>query len=228
MSCVIDTIEQLISELVNNFISGHFKNNGMFSSWDSSILRAWRLISLPSLPVFPRVGSIPICRNSIKWKPSDSPFIKLNFDGSSRGNPGNSGIGISLRNQSREVLAFYAKPIPFGTNNMAESTTLLEGLLLAKYLSFSCLHIEGDSSVVINACIHRKIINWQLECIFQRIWELIYSLESYLLSHVYREGNALVDSLANIGCDGTILDSRSSFRILERFPCIVSIIKSES
>ena len=75
---------------------------------------------------------------------------------------------------------------------------------------FSCLHIEGDSFFVINTCIHRKINNWHLEYIFQKIWGLIDSLDSYLLSHVYREGNALANSLANIGCDGNILDSCSS------------------
>lgn len=109
--------------------------------------------------MFPCVRNIPICRESIKWKPLDSSFVKLNFDGSSRGNPGESGIGVSLRNHPGEVFLFYAMPINLGTNNMAESTTLLEGLILLKRMYFSCLHIEGDSSVVINACIHRKSNN---------------------------------------------------------------------
>lgn len=86
--------------------------------------------------MFLQIRSIPICRNSIKWKPPDSPFVRLNFDGTYRGHPRKSGIGISLRNNSRGLLDFYAQLILVGTNNMVESTTLLEGLILAKYMCF--------------------------------------------------------------------------------------------
>ena len=109
--------------------------------------------------MFPHIKNIPISRDSIKWEPPDSSLVKLNFDGSSRGNPGESSIRVCLRNHLGEVLSFYAVPISPSTNNMAEATTLLEGLIQAKRMYFSCLHIDGDSSIVINACVHKKSNN---------------------------------------------------------------------
>ena len=88
---------------------------------------------------------IQISRDSIKREPLEFSLVKINFDGSSRGNLGESGIGIFLRNHLGEVLTFYAAPISYGTNNMEEAYALLEGLILAKRMSLSCLHIEGDS-----------------------------------------------------------------------------------
>lgn len=63
------------------------------------------------------------------------------------------GIGVFLRNHLGDVFTFYVAPIILGTNNMEKDNTFLEGLKHAKKFFFSYLHIEGDSSVIINACI---------------------------------------------------------------------------
>ena len=75
--------------------------------------------------MFPRIRNIPINRDSIKWEPPDSSLVKLNFDGSSKGNPSESSIGVSMRNHLGEVLAFCAMYISLSTDNMVEATTFL-------------------------------------------------------------------------------------------------------
>ena len=47
-------------------------------------------------------------------------YWKLNFDGASRGNPGNSGLGACIRDSHGTVVVVITSPLPIGTNNMAE------------------------------------------------------------------------------------------------------------
>ncbi len=98
-------------------------------------------------------------RSLVKWLPLISPFLKLNFDGTLRGNLGDSGIGVAIRNHQGVVVSLKVAPIPYGSNNLAKASALLEGLVLAKKLAITSLHVEGDSSVIINACISRQIVN---------------------------------------------------------------------
>ena len=72
-------------------------------------------------------------------------FVKLNFDGASRGNPRQSGLGACIRDYIGKVLAITMDPLPIGTNNMAKAQSLLSGLILAKKGNFHQVHIEGDS-----------------------------------------------------------------------------------
>ena len=83
-------------------------------------------------------------------------YWKLNFDGASRGNLGNSSFGACIRDSNGEVVALITSPLPINTNNIVEAQALLVGLILAKQGNFWLLYIEGDSFVIINACIHRK------------------------------------------------------------------------
>ncbi|GLJ55368.1 hypothetical protein SUGI_1188390 [Cryptomeria japonica] len=111
---------------------------------------------------------------------------------------------------------------------MAEACALLEGLIMAKDLNFKYLHIEGDSAIVINACKARKDDNWHFWYILEQIWTLLDTFEHLIISHVYREGNALVDCLANMGCDKTVIDSSRLGCDLMSFPNLLSIAYRES
>ena len=126
------------------------------------------------------------------WRPPTYGFWKLNFDGASRGNPGPSGFGACIRNPSGQVVAITVAPLPFDTNNIAEAHALLVDLILAKQGWFHRLHIECDSLVIIDACIHRRIISWKLKYVLNQIWRLLDELLVIRISHIYREGNKVV------------------------------------
>lgn len=87
------------------------------------------------------------------WQPSHRDFVKINFDGSSRGNPSDSGVGVCIRDYMGDLKAFKSSILPPGTNNVVEVQALLEGLILAKKLDFLKVHVEVDSSLIINAYI---------------------------------------------------------------------------
>ena len=109
-------------------------------------------------------------RRKVYWRSSAVEYWKLNFDGASRGNPGNSGLGVCIRDSHGTVEALTTSPLPIGTNNMVEVQDLLAGLILAKQNNFQMLHIEGDSLVIIDDCIHRKVYSWKLKYILNQVW----------------------------------------------------------
>jgi hypothetical protein len=47
-----------------------------------------------------------IMRGDVKWKPPQKNWIKLNFDGASKGNPGRAGGGM-FHNAEGHIMAIY-------------------------------------------------------------------------------------------------------------------------
>lgn len=122
-------IEKSVSEIVN---AATFKVSfNFFSSWDSYIIRDWKSILIPS-------GSSPTSKDSkafdralVNWSPPSNGFVKINSDGSSRGNLGKSGIDACIRDYHGEVLAIKTSPLPPGTNNLAEAHGLLSRIIVS-------------------------------------------------------------------------------------------------
>ena len=125
--------------------------------------------------------------------------MEVEFDGASRGNPGPSGFGECIRNSFGQVVAITVSPLPIDTNNIVEAHDLLAGLILAKQGYFHGLQIEGDSSVIIDACIHRHIISWKLKYVLNQIWRLLDECLDICISHIYREGNKVVIFIIKFG-----------------------------
>ncbi|KAK1584045.1 hypothetical protein Q3G72_029398 [Acer saccharum] len=63
---------------------------------------------------------------SFGWKPPPEGFLKFNVDGSSRGNPGPSGIGGILRNSVGDVLCMFSSVIDDGSSVAAELAAILQ------------------------------------------------------------------------------------------------------
>ena len=135
-------------------------------------------------------------RDGVVWISPPYGWVKENFDGSPKGNLGKAGCGMCLRSHLRDVLAFKCLSLPSSTNDMVEAFGLLYGLVLAKNLDLKAIHIEGNSTLIINAYIKRQILNWRIRYIMIKIWNLIDSFEIYHISHIYKEGNATTDLLA--------------------------------
>ena len=104
---------------------------------------------------------------------------------------------------------------------------MLFGLELAKSLSISKLHIEGDSSIIINACIKRHVCNWSIQYILHQVWSLLDSISECCIMHTYREGNLLADCLANLDTDVVYINSLLSPLNLLDLPNLVNIMTKE-
>ena len=127
---------------------------------------------------------------------------RLHTDGGARGNPGPAGIGAVLFNENGEVIGELAKGIGVATNNVAEYTALIEGLLLAQSIGVTELQVCLDSQLVVSQVKGEwKIKNDRLRSLAARAELLLSKFDNATLEHVRREQNAEADKLANQGMD---------------------------
>lgn len=84
-------------------------------------------------------------------------FIKLNFDGALKGNPGNAGFGGIFRDSQKQVRWIYAEWGGEMMNNEAKLWTIHQGLRIAIRNGYTSLEIAGDSQIAIE--ILKKLSN---------------------------------------------------------------------
>lgn len=132
---------------------------------------------------------------------------RLHTDGGARGNPGPAGIGAVLFDENGDVIGELAKGIGVATNNVAEYTALIEGLLLAQSIGVTELQVCLDSQLVVSQVKGEwKIKNDRLRSLAARAELLLSKFENATLEHVRREQNAEADKLANQGMDQAEFD----------------------
>lgn len=73
------------------------------------------------------------------WLPPLDLELKLNFNGSSLGNPRLAGIGGLVTNASGACITAYSRPIGFGDATLAETKALLVGLRLIHSMVISIM-----------------------------------------------------------------------------------------
>ncbi len=88
------------------------------------------------------------------------------------------------------------------TNNVAEYTALVRGLTAAKQMGAKKVVIKADSELVVRQIngIY-KVKSPDLKPLFRKAVELMEAIGEVKVSHVYREGNARADELANMAMD---------------------------
>ena len=70
-------------------------------------------------------------------------------DGASRGNPGPSAIGASIRDTDGLELATVSARLGIGTNNQAEYRAAIEGVRKARQLGATGIDLRMDSELVV-------------------------------------------------------------------------------
>jgi len=124
--------------------------------------------------------------------------LKIFFDGSSHGNPGPSGIGIMVFDESGRVLDKFSKFIGFGTNNEAEYHALIEALRRAVKLGAERVELYSDSELLVRqvkgvySVRDEKLKRLHLKCL-----QLLKNFKEYKIAYVPRELNVEADRLAN-------------------------------
>lgn len=132
------------------------------------------------------------------WMKPDFGWVKLNFDGCCKGNPGSSGGGGIIRDHNGNFLIAYADFYGYSNNNMAEAKSLAQGLNICLEEGYSSVIIESDSQVIIDMINNKMKIPWQMQQIISNIINSSKNLNCSFV-HIYREGNMAADCLANIG-----------------------------
>ncbi|XP_057813813.2 uncharacterized protein LOC131027734 [Cryptomeria japonica] len=198
-------MEAIIIEILNKRAMKGQHGEANMSFWDEKMRGHWNGLKIP-----PYIGPGPKLgkgnRETCVWKPPKNGWFKINFDGASRGNLGQDGIGCSLHNSDETVVARRAKPIGMETNNRAKSMALVEGLEMCMASGVEKLVVEGDLTIVINGMKKGSILNWRLDALLNRALNLSKAFKKIIFNHIFCEGNFKADQLANMGADGIYID----------------------
>ncbi|XP_075097951.1 uncharacterized protein LOC142175265 [Nicotiana tabacum] len=124
-------------------------------------------------------------------------WFKCNSHGASKGNPGPSSYGYYIRDSAGDLIYAQSTDIGQTTNIVVEAKGILYGLMYCVDKPLHPLIMESDSLVM------KKIIKKEWECPWtiradvKKIKE-IKGNYNVLFQHVFREGNAVADLLANL------------------------------
>lgn len=129
--------------------------------------------------------------------------INAYIDGASRGNPGESGVGILLKDERGNVLYSVGGYIGRATNNIAEYVALIECLKRAEAFSCSKLLVHSDSELMVRQVQGTyRVKNEGLRKYYQRVYRMLQKIPfEFEIQHVARENNHDADMLANVGID---------------------------
>jgi ribonuclease HI len=124
-------------------------------------------------------------------------------DGASRGNPGESGIGIILKDERGNVLGSHFGYIGQATNNIAEYTALAACLKIVQGMECRHLIVHSDSELMVRQLNGQyKVKDGGLRKHFQDIQKILTASPfQFAIKHVPREENHEADQLANHGID---------------------------
>lgn len=123
-------------------------------------------------------------------------------DGSSRGNPGPSGIGYHIVGENGQVLRQGGEFIGFASSRIAEYYALKEGCEQAIELGLKTVRFVSDNLMMVNQMngIY-KVKNRDLLPIYDDIQRMLENFEACAFMHVAREQNQEADAQANLAID---------------------------
>lgn len=128
----------------------------------------------------------------------EDPKLILYVDGASRGNPGQAGAGVSIRDPGGEKVIEVSRYLGHRTNNEAEYEALLLGLREAKRIGAKTIRIYTDSELIerqIKGTYRVKEI--RLRRLYQKVLKLLGGFTRVEIEAIPREENKEADLLAN-------------------------------
>lgn len=130
-------------------------------------------------------------------------------DGAARGNPGDGGIGVVIKDEAGNVLYSHGAYIGVTTNNVAEYRALLHCLNQVTAMKCDNLVVSCDSELVVRQVTGKyRVRDKKLALLFLEVKKILQSAPwHFTIRHVAREMNGEADLLANAG-----IDSRSPVR----------------
>ncbi|KAI0511688.1 hypothetical protein KFK09_012320 [Dendrobium nobile] len=134
----------------------------------------------------------------IYWKRPVIDYFKLNTDGSY--NSVTAGCGGIIRDHNGKIVVAFAGPSSGTYAITAEIDSLNFGVKLCQSLGFTNIWIEVDALLLIHYISGNSSYN---PTNFYKIREIKLALSgmNYSISHILREGNAVADALAKLGCN---------------------------
>ena len=129
-------------------------------------------------------------------------LIVVNTDGGSRGNPGESGIGVAIFDKDSNLINEACDYLGIATNNIAEYKALILGIKLSMEYNAKEILFKSDSELMVKQIKGEyRVKNPQLKLLFTEVQTLLKKLPNWKIMHVRREENSEADLLANKGID---------------------------
>lgn len=138
---------------------------------------------------------------SLPMSSDKNNLIEIYIDGAARGNPGESGIGVLIReteDKNREIKKYLGTK----TNNQAEYTALITALESAQDLTDKPVRIFTDSLLVANQVNGIwKVKHPEIIPLNKKAKTLFKNYKDISIQHIPREQNFEADRLANLAID---------------------------
>ena len=132
-----------------------------------------------------------------EWQGRKEYFV-LCVDGASKGNPGHSGIGFLIYNETGDIIAKEARYIGETTNNVAEYTAVIYALKKAIDLDAESVEIRSDSELIIKQLNNEyQVRSNRLKPLYYKVRNLLSKLTTFSVVKIPRERNKLADKLAS-------------------------------
>lgn len=153
--------------------------------------------------------------------------LVLYVDGASRGNPGHSGAGVLVADESGRVLEETSRYLGEGTNNEAEYRALILALSRAAELGATEVEVHTDSELMARQISGQyRVKHANLKPLFEEVGILLARFRARAVHHVSRGLNSRADGLANRAIDGYLKGlepkeakrSRGPFEVSEESP----------
>ena len=124
--------------------------------------------------------------------------VIINTDGASKGNPGISAIGATIKNEKGILLAGISKRIGRATNNQAEYRAVIAALEQALELGAGRVMLYSDSELIIKQIKgYYRVKKDTLKPLHRKTVDLIGKFDGFDMKYIARERNREADRLAN-------------------------------
>ena len=124
------------------------------------------------------------------------------IDGGSRGNPGDSAVGVFACDADDRPVAAFGRFLGTMTNNEAEYNGLLAALEWAHEEDVQHLLVKSDSQLMVRQMNGQyRVKSANLKPLFADAKRRAQEFRRFAIEHVRREGNVEADRLANLAMD---------------------------
>lgn len=146
-------------------------------------------------PTFVRAKEL----KGVNWVLPPPSWIKVNTDGSARGNPGEAACGGIFRMSRGFVKGLFALPLGIQTSLFAEIMGFITAVEIASKKGWFPLWIETDSLVLVQKVRTQSFdVPWGVRVRWKKCLSILKD-KTFSITHVFREGNQVADRMANYG-----------------------------
>ncbi|GAU32136.1 hypothetical protein TSUD_218870 [Trifolium subterraneum] len=151
----------------------------------------------------------------VLWQPPLINWLKCNIDGAAKGNPGLASCGGIFRNHVADMIYCFVEPLGTASTFQAELCRAMRAIEVAYSRNWKNIWLETDSVLVVFLAFKNlnSNVTWNLRNRRNNV-KLLLRQMNCIVSHIFRKGNQVADTLANFGSS---LSSLASWHFVSDF-----------